>query len=725
MKPLFLFCDLETYSGTSIKCGPHRYAETAEVLLWGYAVDDAPAKVWDLTSGAPMPADLEAALDAVLAGKGFTVWHNGMNFDTVVLKHAMGIDIPPERVIDTMVLAYEHGIQLASLAALSVLFKLPVDQAKDKDGARLVNTFCQPAPSNHKADRYRREDKPADWARFVNYCRLDIEAMRAVFKKMPKWNCTKEERRIQVLDAEINRRGMLMDVALARGALHEWEAVKVRYANECSMRTGGAVGSATQRDALVKFMHDEYGVSIQGLSRTEVERRLDDPSIPEPVKELLRLRVRTTKNSVAKYRALLDAVSSDGRLRGGLQFRGASRTGRFSGRHFQAQNLARPTMKNAEIEAAIEAVKSGFASAIYPDVGEVLANCLRGCIIAPEGSKLIIADYSNIEGRMLAWLAGEEWKLEAFREFDTLQAEDGSWVTPDRLLTGEHPPLARNAKGEAIHKGHDLYKVAYGKAFGIDPGDVTKNQRQVGKVLELALGYGGGVPAFMNFAGIYRVDLEAMACEVERTIDREHWEAAARYCARAFAEGKGVGTEHVFTACDAVKRAWRASNSNIEALWSKVGDAIADAIGNPGSVIQATRNVTADARGNYLRLRLPSGRYLVYANPRLENDGRGFSYMGANSYTRKWERIESRGAKAVENLTQGASVDILTNALLALDAAGYRAVLTVHDEIIAETPDTAAYSAAAMSRLMATTPEWAKGLPLQAPGFESHRYRKE
>lgn len=694
MKPLFLFCDLETYSGTSIKCGPHRYAETAEALLWGYAVDDAPAKVWDLTSGAPMPADLKAALDAVFEGKGFTVWHNGMNFDTVVLKHAMGIDIPPERVIDTMVIAYEHGIQLASLGALSVLFKLPVDQAKDKDGARLVNTFCQPAPSNHKADRYRREDKPADWARFVNYCRLDIEAMRAVFKKMPKWNCTKEERRIQVLDAEINRRGMLMDVALARGALHEWEAVKVRYAHECSMRTGGAVGSATQRDALVKFMRDEYGVSIQGLSRTEVERRLDDPSIPEPVKELLRLRVRTTKNSVAKYRALLDAVSSDGRLRGGLQFRGASRTGRFSGRHFQAQNLARPTMKNAEIEAAIEAVKAGFASALYEDVGDVLANCLRGCIIAPEGTKLVIADYSNIEGRMLAWLAGEEWKLQAFRDFD------------------------------AGH-GHDLYKVAYGKAFGIDPGDVTKAQRQVGKVLELALGYGGGVPAFLNFAGIYRVDLEAMADEVERTIDREHWEAAARYCARAFAEGKGVGTEHVFTACDSVKRAWRASNPHIEALWSKVGDAIAEAISSPGSVVHATPTVTADVRGNYLRLRLPSGRYLTYANPRSENDGRGFSYMGANSYTRKWERIESRGAKAVENLTQGASVDILTNALLALDAAGYRTVLTVHDEIIAEAPDTAAYSASSMSRLMATTPAWAKGLPLQAPGFESHRYRKE
>lgn len=696
METTILYCDLETYCETPIAYGSHKYAEKAEVLLWGYAINNAPAKVWDLMVEKKMPEDLKAALDDVYAGKGFTVWHNGMMFDTIVLQHALDIDIPVERIIDTMVLAYQHGLP-GALGALSEVLHLPQDKAKDKEGKRLVQLFCKPLGANRKLDRADRTTHPQDWAHFVDYCRLDVEAEREVFRRLPKYNINPHEHAIQIADARINRRGMQMDIDLAKAAVRLSGDIKEHLDRRTSHATGGAVEAATQRDKLIAFIKETYGWDIPTMTKNELEKRVADPEVPEPVRELLALRMLSTRTSTKKFESIINCSSSyDGRLRGTIQFRGAARTGRFAGRLYQPQNLPRPSMSNDEIELAIDLAKDGDALIkTYEDPGTVLSQCLRGEIVAPESKKLVVADYSNVEGRVLAWLAGESWKLKAFAEFD------------------------------AGH-GHDLYKLTYGRTFNVKPEDVTKPQRQMGKVLELAMGYQGGAGAFVTFARGYGIDLDAMAKTVRETIDPTIWAEAADSYDYFREKGATHGlAKETFIACDAVKRAWRRANAQIANLWKLMDEGLKEAL-TSDRVVKVGAHLQLMRRDNYLLMRLPSGRYLCYPSPRLpEANDCTFNFMGVEQFSRKWTRIRTYAGKCVENATQAAACDLLCESLLRLERDGFEPVLTVHDEVIAEAPDTEEFSLARMSRLMTKLPDWAKGLPLAAAGFESYRYRKD
>lgn len=689
-----IFCDLETFSETPISYGSHAYAENAEVLLFGYAIDEEPAKVWDLTSGKKMPADLRIALDRVMKGEAKTVWHNGMMFDTIVLKHTLGIDIPLDAIEDTMVMAYQHGLP-GALGTLSEVFKMSEDKAKDKSGARLVQLFCKPMPKNSKLQRATRLTHPTEWEAFVNYCRLDIEAERELYKKLPKINCSEKEKKIQLIDARINRRGMLMDIDLANGAVNCSDENNDSLRQKTAEMTDGALESTTQRDKFISYLKENFNMDLPTMTKTEIEKRLNDESIPQPVRDLLAIRLMATKTSVKKYEAVINAVSSDNRLRGCLQFRGAMRTGRWSGRLFQPQNLPRPSMTEMEIEMAIDAIKAGSLDMFFDDPSKALSNCLRGLITVPEGKKLVVADYSNIEGRVLAWLSGEDWKVKAFEDFD------------------------------AGH-GHDLYKLTYGRTFNVDPSKVTKAQRQMGKVLELAMGYQGGAGAFVTFAKGYGIDLNEMATTVQKTIDPTIW-AEAEQSYEYFREKElTCGLErNTFIACDAVKRAWRKANSNIASLWRKADEAIVEAMNSPNPV-NIGKYIRIARRGAYLVMQLPSGRKLCYPSPQLHDDGTcTFSYMGVEQYSRKWKRIKTYGGKVIENITQAVAADVLAEGLINLEDAGYETVLTIHDEVLAETPDTPRFNVKEMEQLMTQLPPWAKGLPLAAAGFEAYRYRKD
>lgn len=685
-----LWIDLETYSDIPINYGTHAYAERAEILLFAYAVDDAPVAVWDCTAQAQMPTDLADALNdpAVL------VCAHNSHFDRTVLRHVVPDFCPPiERWRDTMAHALAHSLP-GSLGDLCDILGVPTDKAKDKDGRRLVNLFCKPRPATSRLRRATRETHPAEWARFMEYAALDIEAMRAVEKKLPTWNFQGHELALWHLDQRINDRGFLVDVDLARAAIRAVERAQKVLAARTNALTGGVVQSATQRDALLRHLVAVYGVDLPDLQQSTLEQVAGSADIPPTARELIAIRLQASATSTSKYKTLLNAVSRDGRLRGTLQFAGASRTGRWAGGLFQPQNLPRPTLDQSEIDTGIDAMRADCEDLLFDNVMELTSNTLRGVIVAPVGKKLVVADLSNIEGRVLAFLAGEEWKLQAFRDFDA-------------------------------GKGHDLYKLAYARSFGVRPEDVTKDNRQVGKVQELALGYGGGVGAFITFAAAYGIDLEAMAEQAIGAIHADIMADAIRALEWTRQQNRPTFglSDFAWLVCEAFKRAWRAANPAISSFWLDLEGTARQAIMHPG-VAYECRALTLRCDSAWLRIRLPSGRFLCYPSPQVDDDG-GISYMGVDQYSRKWSRIRTYGGKLAENVTQAVSRDVLAWSMPAIEAAGYQIVLSVHDEIITEAPDRDEFNARHLASLMATAPTWAEGLPLAAAGFEAYRYRKE
>lgn len=283
-------------------------------------------------------------------------------------------------------------------------------------------------------------------------------------------------------------------------------------------------------------------------------------------------------------------------------------------------------------------------------VMELCSSATRGCVIAPEGKKLVVADLSNIEGRVLAWLAGEQWKLQAFRDFDT-------------IIPGEF-----DLKGEPKRKGFDLYKLAYAKAFGISPADVDSEMRQIGKTMELALGYAGGVGAFITFSLAFNIDLERMAENAWDSIPPETLRDARDFMEWQISLGKTTFglSEEAYIVCESFKRLWREAHPAISSWWKELEATCVRAICNPGETL-TNRMHKIRRDGAWLRIMLPSGRYLCYPSPRVEENG-NISYMGINQYSRQWSRLRTYGGKLVENITQGVARDVLAYSMPRIEA---------------------------------------------------------
>ena len=640
-----LYLDLETFSSVPITHGTHAYAEKSEVLLVAYAFDEEAVQVMDLTAG--------GSLDNVqmLIDSADTVMIHNSAFDRTVLRHH-NVYISVDKVHDTMVQAMAHSLP-GSLGQLCDILKVPTDKAKDKAGKRLIHLFTKPLGKNRILDRATSATHPDEWAEFVEYARLDVEAMRSVYTALPVWNLTASERALWLLDQRINDRGVAVDRELATAALRAAQRAGRALAAEISDLTGGAVANTTQRGKTLDHLRS-IGLETEDLKKGTVKALLAGTDISPPVRAMLEVRLQAAATSPAKYRTLLQATSADGRLRGTLQFCGATRTGRWGGRLFQPQNLPRPTLNQKDIDFGVAAMKADIEDVLFANVMELCTSAVRGCLISSEDKKLVIADLSNIEGRMLAFLAGEEWKLKAFRDFDN-------------------------------GIGHDIYKLAYAKSFDIKPEDVTKDERQLGKVQELALGYQGGLGAFSTMAALYGVNLS------EATIS-------------------------------ALVAAWRKAHPKTKNLWYNCESAAREAVRNPGKNHRVGKLVFR-ADDGWLRMMLPSERYLCYPNAEVI-DGK-LTYEGVNQYTRKWERLETYGGKLVENATQAASRDVLAFGMKAAEREGYEVVLHVHDELICETPDIEEYSVDKLAQMMSSGPQWAVGLPLAAAGFETLRYRKD
>ena len=347
---MILFQDTETYCETPIRNGTHAYAEEVEITVLAWAVDDGPIIVEDLTGG-KQPSD-EWKEAVALADE--IVMHKS-DFDRTVIRKAWGIVIPIERVHDTMVRAMAHSLP-GSLDKLCDIMGVAADKAKDKEGKALIQLLCKPMPKNQKLRRATRDTHPEHWRRFLAYAGSDISSMRELYRKLPRWNYSGRELSLWRLDQRINDRGFRADVALAEAAIGAVAVEQRRLKAKTQELTGGEVASATQRDQLLAHILSEYGVDLPDMKKDTLERRLADEELPNALRELIKVRLSATTSSTAKYAALMRAVSSDGRLRGSLQFAGALRTARWSGRLFQPQNMMRPDMSAEEIEYAIDAM---------------------------------------------------------------------------------------------------------------------------------------------------------------------------------------------------------------------------------------------------------------------------------------------------------------------------------------------------------------------------------
>ena len=709
-----LWLDLETYSECDLKThGTHRYAEheSTEIIVAQWAVDDGEPVVHDCTDATGHYVVPDALTDLLEDPTVAVIAHNS-HFDRTVLRHVWGVDVPIERWQDTMVKALAHGLP-GGLDKVGQIVGLDADQAKDKRGRELIQLFCKPRPKGHTLRRATRETHPKEWAEFLEYSRQDIVAMRAIDRKLPSWNYKPGHPELALwhLDQAINDRGFAADLDLANAAIDAVAVEQKRLKAEVVEATDGLVSSASKRDQLLAFILAEYGVDLPDMKADTLRRRLEDPDLPDGVKVLLAIRLESTKTSTAKYKALVNAVSADGRMRNTLQFAGANRTSRWAGRIFQPQNMARPdialvaehfgvSMKAAEgmledyLDQGVEALKGGFAVDVFDNVMGLTANAVRSCIVAQHGRKLCVADLSNIEGRGLAYLAGERWKIRAFRDFDS---------------------------GE----GADLYIRAYASAFGVTPESVSKEQRQIGKVMELGLGYEGGVAAFLTFAAVYGMDLDKLADAVHASAPADMLARAREMLAWFKKQRRSTHglSEHVWVACETLVLLWRDAHPNTVGLWKAAGESVRAAIQNPGVTFEIGEHLKARRDGAWLRIRLPSGRYLCYVHPRVAEDGQ-ISYFGVNQYTRQWGQIKTYGGKLVENATQAFARDVLAANMPLIEGCGYEIVLSVHDELLTETPDNSDFTSDALALMMSHCPPWAKGLPLAAAGFECYRYRK-
>lgn len=681
---MILWLDLETFSPEPISSGVYKYAERARILLCGYAEEDIPAKCADVSGG-----DWPEELVKLLRDPEVLLCAHNSNFDRTILRRVFPETGDPDRWLDTMVEAFALSLP-GALRDLCEVCHLPADKAKDEDGKRLVRLFCSPRPDGSVATR---ETHPEDWSRFINYCRLDVEAMRAVHRSLPgdlrpRLHVWKQWR----IDQRINDRGMCIDVDLVKAAAAAAAAAKDDADAAVARITGGAASSVGELNKMIAFCVKECGYTLPDMQRSTLEHRLSDPALPDVVRELISARLSAGKASVKKFDALAACTSPDGRLRGCLQFMGAVRTGRWTGKMFQPQNLPRGSMTPAEVDEAVSALKSGLAPVLYSNITEVVSNCIRAAICAPVGKKLVVADLSNIEGRVLAWLAREEWKLEAFRDYDT-------------------------------GTGPDLYKCAYGRAFNVAPEQVSKKQRMIGKVMELAMGYQGGEGAFLAFVRGYGLDLSEMAGHVRESCAPADWQYARSQYLRRSGSAAGL-SEPEWCACNVLKTLWRRAHPAISGLWSSIGEAVKSVLSGVTASATAGR-LRFRKVGGYLVAELPSGRYVCYPAARLAARGALFEYYGQIQTTRRWDFIRSYSGKVTENLTQATARDILAESMSGIEAAGYQIVLSVHDELITETPDSPEFSADRLSELMTARPFWAQDLPLSAAGFEAYRYRKD
>lgn len=451
--------DIETKSGNEIKYGVRKYVDSFdfEILLFAYSIDGGEVEVVDFTKGIDVPLEVNLALtDPKVIKTAFNA-----SFERICISRAMGgIPLPAEQWRDTMIWGMELGLP-ASLEQMAKYLNVP--QQKDTEGKRLIRKYCIPKKDGSFCEEYDSDD----WQLFKSYVTQDVRTEMSIAEELAPYPIADSEWELWALDQAINDRGVGIDMDLVRAALLLDEETSAVAKEQLKTLTGlDNPNSVTQ---LKKWL-GEQGLQVQSLGKEQVTEILSDAETPNLVREALLLRQATSNSSIKKYDMLNNATCRDDRIHGILQFYGATRTGRWAGRLLQVQNLPRGSLKPHELATARDFVKTNDMEAldmIWGDVPEVLKSLIRSALIPSDGHEFIVSDFSAIEARVIAWLAGEEWVLDTFRE------------------------------------GHDIYKATANQMFhlgGVDK--VDKSMRQRGKVATLALGYQGGTGALQAMGAL-------------------------------------------------------------------------------------------------------------------------------------------------------------------------------------------------------------------------------
>lgn len=677
-----LHIDFETRSDVDLKKeGLYKYAtgENTDILCMAYGFDEGPISIWK--KGEPFPVELAMAIE-----DEDEIWAHNAQFEMEIWEHVgrkkYGWPMLPIRLVHcNMVQGYSMNLP-GSLEKLAPALGLKVE--KDAYGSRIMMKLSKPRSINDDGTPvfWEYKDLPEQFERLYSYCKTDVEVERQADARMIA--ISDKERALWILDQKINSRGLYIDLPTVSAAIEVIEYEKKRLNDLMKEVTSNAVstfGAVGQLKDWLSIIHDVKIPTTkkknkktgededkEGLGKNDVSNLLRKKDLPEVCRKALLIRQEGSKSSTAKLQAMLIRAADDNRVRNTLQFNGAGSTGRWAGRGLQIQNMKRPALSQDEIFGVIELLNSNrpthqirnMIDVLYGPPTDVISDCLRAFIVAGPGNKFINADWNSIEARLLAWLAGDESTLQVFR-------------------------------------GHGkIYEAEASKIYGVPLDKVTKDQRQIGKVAILALGYGGGVGAFQSMAKNYSISIP----------DKQ---------------------------ADSIKAAWRVAHPAVVNYWKEVEHAAMSAVLNQGQIFAAGpkgRQVKYRVVGSFLWCQLPSKRALCYPYPKVEmvetpwgEEKEAVTYMAEDATSHKWERQKTYGGFFVENITQGLARDVLAEAIPRIENRGYEIAFHVHDEITCEVKEDFG-SAAELEKIMCVLPEWAVGLPLAADGWEGKRYRK-
>lgn len=718
--------DFETRSTTDLKkSGVHRYTEDINTFPWvlSYRLNKSgPMKRW--RPGDPDPVDLldlvrrriRRSLKAHNAAFERMIWNNVIC--RRICPHWPTISIEQQDCTLSRAAAIDHPQGLDMLAVV-----VGAKHKKNLAGAAQMKKMMR--PRRYNADgTITWWDSAEDRAILEDYCDDDVLAEEDVDTMIPP--LTDSEFEVWCLDQKINERGVHFDTVAVRRCAELVELCKKQA--DATMRhvTGRAVPKCSSVKDLMAFLNAR-GIECNTLQKGDQDDLMYIADLRGDVaaRRAIELRRAASKTSTAKYKAILECQSSDGCVRFLLQYHGAG-PGRWAGRLVQPQNfprvdeeeqyqidwlhslLANPSLSVRDIYDLIEVVHGPLRPLV------LLSRALRSMITARPGCKLVGADFSNIEGRVSAWLAGEQWKLDAFREYDA-------------------------------GVGPDLYKLSYARSFGVDVSTVGKGRkRQIGKVQELSLGFQGSVGAFIGMGDNYDLDPYEVAAAVREATPQEVWQ-------RVEAEYDTPGTNHYgfqrreWTALKVIVNGWRAAHPRIVQSWWDIQDGAIEAVSNPGSVVYCLQSgpnhpghVQYYFDGATLWCVLPSGRMLCYPQARVETTsqtrynketGEPYERMkhtvyfhGVDPITKQWTDRALYGGLQFENIVQATARDLMVGGMHRIEAADYPIVLTVHDEIVAEPEVWRGLGVELFQELMAQGEEWSEGLPISVAAWEGERY---